>query len=89
MACAGQPVAGDHKRGAVGEFHQRTIVLLAHPGRTAVRGTADREQTRLMEATVNIVQRLSDMMRPGVRLLDVAAEGDRLTAEFGGEVSPS
>jgi Xaa-Pro aminopeptidase len=58
------------------------------PGRTAVRGPASPEQLRLMDATVDIVQRLTAMMRPGTRLLDVAAEGDRLTAAFGGEVSP-
>ncbi|MDH6234584.1 Xaa-Pro dipeptidase [Mesorhizobium soli] len=82
---ADSPAMGDMVRGTVHAAFWQGYYL--DPGRTAVRGTADREQTRLMEATVNIVQRLSDMMRPGARLLDVAAEGDRLTAEFGGEVS--
>jgi Xaa-Pro aminopeptidase len=58
------------------------------PGRTAVRGTANAEQRRLIEAAGNIVHRLSDMLKPGVRLLDVAAEGDRMTAAFGGSISP-
>ncbi|MDM9625500.1 M24 family metallopeptidase [Rhizobium sp. S152] len=58
------------------------------PGRTAVRGKANSEQMRLIEAAGNIVHRLSDMLRPGVRLLDVAAEGDRMTAAFGGSISP-
>lgn len=58
------------------------------PGRTAVRGKANSEQLRLIEAAGNIVHRLSDMLRPGMKLLDVAAEGDRMTAAFGGSISP-
>ncbi|WP_112435611.1 M24 family metallopeptidase [Rhizobium sp. AN80A] len=58
------------------------------PGRTAVRGKANSEQLRLIEAAGNIVHRLSDMLRPGTKLLDVAAEGDRMTAAFGGSISP-
>ncbi|MBO9127305.1 MULTISPECIES: M24 family metallopeptidase [unclassified Rhizobium] len=58
------------------------------PGRTAVRGRANSEQLRLIEAAGDIVHRLSDMMRPGTKLLDVAAEGDRMTAAFGGSISP-
>ncbi|MFK0332875.1 M24 family metallopeptidase [Rhizobium sp. NPDC090275] len=57
------------------------------PGRTAVRGKANSEQLRLIEAAGDIVHRLSDMMRPGTKLLDVAAEGDRMTAAFGGSIS--
>lgn len=57
------------------------------PGRTAVRGPANPEQLRLIEAASGIVHRLSDMLRPGVKLLDVAAEGDRMTAAFGGSIS--
>ncbi len=34
------------------------------------------------------MHRLSDMLRPGVKLLDVAAEADRMTAAFGGSISP-
>lgn len=57
------------------------------PGRTGVRGKPTADQRRLIEAAANIVHRLSDMMRPGAKLCDVAAEGDRLTAVFGGSVS--
>jgi Xaa-Pro dipeptidase len=80
------PAVGDMARGAVHAAFWQGYYL--DPGRTAVRGPASREQTRLMEATVDIVRRLTQKMRPGVRLLDVAAEGDRLTSAFGGEVSP-
>ncbi|WP_378942372.1 M24 family metallopeptidase [Mesorhizobium sp. ANAO-SY3R2] len=83
---ADTPALGDLVRGTVHAAFWQGYYL--DPGRTAVRGPASPEQTRLMEATVDIVQRLTDMMRPGTRLLDVAAEGDRLTSEFGGEVSP-
>jgi Xaa-Pro aminopeptidase len=58
------------------------------PGRTGVRGPANARQRRLIEAASAIVHRLSDLMRPGVKLLDVAAEGDRMTADFGGSISP-
>lgn len=58
------------------------------PGRTAVRGHANADQRRLIEAARDLVHRLTDMLRPGARLLDVAAEGDRLTAAFGGSISP-
>ncbi len=58
------------------------------PGRTAVRGKANSEQLRLIEAAANIVHGLSEMLRPGVKLLEVAAEGDRMTAAFGGSISP-
>ncbi|MET2829802.1 M24 family metallopeptidase [Mesorhizobium shangrilense] len=83
---ADTPAVGDMVRGTVHAAFWQGYYL--DPGRTAVRGPANPEQARLIEATVNIVERLSDMMRPGIRLLDVAAEGDRLTAEFGGDVSP-
>ncbi|PYE43434.1 Xaa-Pro aminopeptidase [Rhizobium sp. PP-F2F-G20b] len=58
------------------------------PGRTAVRGRANADQRRLIEAAGDLVHRLTDMLRPGARLLDIAAEGDRLTAAFGGSISP-
>ena len=58
------------------------------PGRTGVRGPANADQRRLIEAASGIVHRLSDMLRPGARLLEVAAEGDRMTAAFGGSISP-
>ncbi|MFT4013821.1 MAG: M24 family metallopeptidase [Paracoccus sp. (in: a-proteobacteria)] len=77
---------GDMVRGTVhAAFHEGYYL---DPGRTAVRGTASPDQRRLIEATNDIVQRLAAMMRPGVRLLDIAAEGDRLTQAFGGNISP-
>jgi Xaa-Pro dipeptidase len=83
---ADTPAIGDMVRGTVHAAFQQGYFL--DPGRTAVRGTPRAEQLRLIEATNDIVHRLSAMMRPGMRLLDVAAEGDRLTRAFGGEVSP-
>lgn len=79
------PAPGDMVRGTVHAAYWQGYYL--DPGRTAVRGAANAEQRRLMEATVDIVLRLTDMMRPGTRLLDAAAEGDRMTAAFGGDVS--
>ncbi len=79
------PAPGDMVRGTVHAAFWQGYYL--DPGRTAVRGNANAEQRRLIEATADIVHKLSAMMRPGVRLLDVAAEGDRLTAAFGGDVS--
>lgn len=76
---------GDMVRGTVHAAFQQGYYL--DPGRTAVRGTPTSRQARLMEATADIVLRLSDMMRPGTLLKDVAAEGDRLTAAFGGAES--
>ncbi len=83
---ADTPAVGDMVRGTVHAAFQHGYFL--DPGRTAVRGGPNADQHRLIEATNDIVIRLSSMMRPGVRLLDVAAEGDRLTQAFGGEVSP-
>lgn len=80
------PAVGDIVTGTLhGALYQGYYL---DPGRTAVRGTANVEQLRLIEAAGNIVHRLSDMLRPGVSLLDVAAEGDRMTAAFGGSISP-
>jgi Xaa-Pro aminopeptidase len=79
------PAPGDLVRGTVHAAFQQGYYL--DPGRTAVCGKPTPRQSRLMEATADIVQRLSAMMRPGVRLLDVAAEGDRLTRAFGGSES--
>ncbi|MDH2328919.1 M24 family metallopeptidase [Cereibacter sp. SYSU M97828] len=83
---ADTPAIGDMVRGTVhAAFHQGYYL---DPGRTAVRGPANADQRRLIEATNDIVTCLATMMRPGTRLLDVAAEGDRRTQAFGGEVSP-
>lgn len=79
------PQPGDMVRGTVHAAFYQGYYL--DPGRTAVRGRPSDEQRRLIEATSAIVQALTAMMRPGARLLDVAAEGDRLTQAFGGEVS--
>ena len=79
------PATGDIVTGTLhGPLYQGYYL---DPGRTAVRGPANSEQRRLIEAASGIVHRLSDMLRPGVRLLDVAAEGDRMTAAFGGSIS--
>ena len=83
---ADTPQEGDIVTGAVHAAFYQGYYL--DPGRTAVRGKATADQRRLIEATCSIVQRLSEMMRPGVKLLDVAAAGDRMTAEFGGDLSP-
>ncbi|WFS04455.1 M24 family metallopeptidase [Rhizobium tumorigenes] len=83
---ADTPKPGDIVTGTLhGAFHQGYYL---DPGRTGVRGRPTPDQRRLIEATADVVHRLSDMMRPGTKLLDVAAEGDRLTAAFGGSVSP-
>ncbi|MBO9101538.1 MULTISPECIES: M24 family metallopeptidase [unclassified Rhizobium] len=83
---ADTPKPGDIVTGTLhGAFYQGYYL---DPGRTGVRGRPTADQRRLIEAAANIVHRLSDMMRPGTKLLDVAAEGDRLTAAFGGSVSP-
>lgn len=81
------PRAGDIVKGSIHAGFYQGYYL--DPGRTSVIGKPTADQKRLIEATCDIVQVLSDMMRPGVRLLDVAAVGDRMTAEFGGDVSPS
>lgn len=82
---ADTPRVGDMVRGTVhAAFHEGYYL---DPGRTAVRGQATADQRRLIEATNDIVARLVAMMTPGRRLLDVAAEGDRLTQAFGGDVS--
>jgi len=83
---ADTPRAGDMVRGAVHAAYFQGYYL--DPGRTAVVGRASANQRRLIDATVKIVQRLSALMRPGIRLLDVAGEGDRMTQAFGGEISP-
>ncbi len=84
-AAADAPAPGDLVRGTVHAAFQQGYFL--DPGRTAVCGTATPRQQRLMEATADIVKKLTAMMRPGVFLTDVAAEGDRLTAAFGGSES--
>lgn len=79
------PAVGDVVTGTIHAAFYEGYYL--DPGRTGVRGVPTPAQRRLVEGIADLVHRLSDMMRPGVRLLDVAAEGDRLTAAFGGSVS--
>lgn len=80
------PQIGDMIKGSItAAFHQGYWL---DPGRTAVRGGPDAGQKELIEATGSIVRTLSDMMRPGVSLLEVAAAGDKMTADFGGASSP-
>lgn len=82
---ADTPAIGDMVTGTLhGALYQGYYL---DPGRTAVRGKANSQQMRLIQAAGYIVHRLSAMLRPGVRLLDVAAEGDRMTAAFGGSIS--
>lgn len=85
-SAADAPAPGDLVRGTVHAAFQQGYYL--DPGRTAVcGGQPNARQKRLIDATAGIVRKLSDMMRPGVLLTDVAAEGDRLTAAFGGTES--
>jgi Xaa-Pro aminopeptidase len=80
------PQIGDMIKGSItAAFHQGYWL---DPGRTAVRGGPNAAQKELIEATGSIVRTLSDMMRPGVPLLEVAAVGDKMTADFGGASSP-
>lgn len=80
------PEIGDMVKGSItAAFHEGYWL---DPGRTAVRGGPNAAQRELVEATGNIVRTLCDMMRPGVPLLEVAAMGDKMTADFGGTISP-
>jgi len=53
------------------------------PGRTAVRGKPTREQKKMIESMVNIMERLMAEIRPGVKVKDVALLGDKLSRESG------
>jgi len=54
------------------------------PGRTAVcGGKPSPAQARLVEAMVGIMHKLMDEIRPGVKVKDVGALGDRLSQESG------
>lgn len=53
------------------------------PGRTAVRGKPSKEQKKMMEANVAIMDKMMAMIKPGVKVKDVAALGDRLSEESG------
>jgi len=53
------------------------------PGRTAVRGRPSKEQKKMMEANVAIMDKLMAMIKPGVKVKDVAALGDKLSDASG------
>jgi Xaa-Pro aminopeptidase len=56
------------------------------PGRTAVVGRRPTNaQKDLVESCANVVERLIAMIRPGVALATLAAEGDRMIQAAGGE----
>jgi Xaa-Pro aminopeptidase len=52
-------------------------------------GAPSGAQRGLIEATVEIIEELRGMIRPGVRLIDAARRGDELTARYGGDPSPT
>ena len=82
------PASGDLVSGVVhGPMHQGYYM---DPARTWVAaGRPTTAQRMLVEATGDLVRRLIDAIKPGVRLIDVARLGDRLTREFGGDASPA
>lgn len=54
------------------------------PGRTAVcGGKPSPEQKKLVESLINVMHKLMESIKPGVKVKDVALLGDRLTAESG------
>jgi Xaa-Pro aminopeptidase len=83
---ADAPQSGDMVTGTIHAAFYQGYYL--DPGRTAVCGPFSDTQRHLIEAAANIVHRLTEQLRPGAKLLDIAAEGDRMTAEFGGSISP-
>ena len=80
------PAEGDLVRGWVyGAMHQGYWL---DPGRTTVVGlrpSADKK--RLVESCADIVERLRAEIRPGVRVSDVAALGEKLKREYYGDAS--
>jgi Xaa-Pro dipeptidase len=77
------PAIGDLMRGWVyGPIWQGYWL---DPGRTTVRGQPSAAQRELVEATANIVEQVMAAIKPGVPVAEVAALGDRLTEEAGGE----
>lgn len=52
-------------------------------------GVPTAAQGDLIKATVEIVEELCTMIRPGVPLLDLARRGDEMTQRFGGDDSPT
>ena len=80
------PDPGDLVRGWVfGPIYQGYWL---DPGRTAVcGGQPTPEQRALVEDCADFVQRIIDAVRPGVRVRDVAALGNRMKADLGGGAS--
>jgi Xaa-Pro aminopeptidase len=54
------------------------------PGRTTVKGKPTAEQKLLVEQTANIVDTLIDHIKPGVKVMDIAREGERMNEAAGG-----
>lgn len=77
------PAVGDIVRGwLLGPIFQGYYL---DPGRTAVCGGRPKpEQKALIEATANIVEQIVGAMRPGVKIMELARLGERLTREAGG-----
>jgi Xaa-Pro aminopeptidase len=78
------PAKGDVVRGWVyGPIHQGYWL---DPGRTTVCGGKPSDSQReLIEACANLVETVGAAIKPGAKVKDVAAVGDRLMEEFGGK----
>jgi Xaa-Pro aminopeptidase len=77
------PEKGDIVRGwLLGPVYQGYYL---DPGRTAVCGSKpSADQKSLIEATANIVEQVIAAIKPGVKVMDLARIGERLTREAGG-----
>jgi Xaa-Pro aminopeptidase len=53
------------------------------PGRTAVRGKPSAAQKKMIETLVDMMTKMMAMIRPGVKVKDVALWGDKFSAESG------
>lgn len=54
------------------------------PGRTTVKGKPSDAQRELVEQTANIVDTLITKIKPGVKVMDIAREGEQMTEAAGG-----
>jgi Xaa-Pro aminopeptidase len=77
------PDKGDIVRGwLLGPIHQGYYL---DPGRTAVcGGRPKQDQKELIEATANIVNSIVAMIKPGVKIRDLALHGEKMTRDAGG-----
>ena len=57
------------------------------PGRTTVKGKPSEGQKDLVETTAGVVDALVAAIKPGKKILDVVAVGDKLVEDFDGDVS--